>query len=234
VKKSTELIFVKHLHGKMIMLRKLTVLLLTFFLAFCTLVFPVNADSLGTSHLEENIPPHNCITKISNSFNVIKVQEWNDSDSSSHSVKIREDTAPLTERFKLGVTTPLELLFFEPQKNNNSGNYYLTQLTMETRNKGTVTVIDLDPFERVLRYHLDVEKVGLELMTEPGLPVNRPLDDFIANNYIEWCSKWNKGINNYWKICGGSDCAGDGNRWCIKRVDREQCELQGNCPTNNN
>ncbi len=127
-------------------------------------------------------------------------------------------TYPPSEVFKKGESTPLEVIYFEP-KNNEPSKYYLSFFTLTSENEGIISITDITTRERVLEYSLNVNKPGLQ--TTSTTEQNQELNDFVFQNYSEWCGRWHHGIRRDWQFCTGDDCGGEGSvRWCIRTRPR--------------
>ena len=134
----------------------------------------------------------------------------------------------ITTLFEVDEPIPLELINIPENDNDPIGQFYYSELKILSDNSVEISLKDVD----------NCKDEFLKLVYDPNGNVqvegssNSEVNSFALDNYSAWCGRWHRGRRNYWRLCGGGDCHGTGHRWCIKKVDREFCELTNTCPTN--
>lgn len=117
------------------------------------------------------------------------------------------------EIFQTGSPIPLEILYYQPVGEQDVGSFYLSELVMTTKTDATISFKDLKSGERVAQ-RLVLSEAGIDV--EGDSPSTTGFNDFVSQNYSEWCGKWHKGIWGSWRMCTGSDCK-DGIAICFQR-----------------
>jgi hypothetical protein len=118
------------------------------------------------------------------------------------------------EVFQLDLPIPLEILYFEPKDSKEIGTFYISELTMSTKNEGTIGFKECKEGSRLMQQLAFSEK-GISIVGEE--PSNAEFNDFVFQNYSEWCGRWHRGLGGRrWRMCTGLDC-GAGLAICFQR-----------------
>lgn len=107
-----------------------------------------------------------------------------------------------------GVTTPVDVLYYEDKATaEGKGKYYIAKLMMRTNHEGIIRFEDADTLELLQAYDVSTE---FGIGSPVGTSRNSAFDDFVHNNYTEWCGKVHTNKKGKWQFCTGKDCPGGG------------------------
>jgi len=117
------------------------------------------------------------------------------------------------EIFNSNSPVPLEVLYHESKSGNEIGDFYLAELIMSSKSDGKIVFKDLKSGNRA-GSQMVLSLQGNHI--EGSSSSNAEFDDFVFQNYTEWCGRWRNGIRGQWRMCTGEDC-GEGLAICFQR-----------------
>ena len=117
------------------------------------------------------------------------------------------ETLPLVKRFGTDRAIPLEVVYFEDKEKEpyETGNFFMSEVVALSDDRAQIQFRETST-QKLLPQLLVFTSDG-KMRVVGGTSASAGIDDFLADNYSEWCGKWHKGFGGRrWRICTGSDC----------------------------
>lgn len=117
------------------------------------------------------------------------------------------ESLPIVKKFGTNRPVPMEVVYFEGNEKQpyDIGRFFVSEVV--ARSDGQAQIQFRETVSQTLLPQCVVFSPDGEMRVEGENTQDTGFNDFVADNYLEWCGKWHKGFGGRrWRICTGSDC----------------------------